>query len=64
MGFLDKAKQMLGQHEEKVEGAIDKVAEVVDDKTGGKYTDKIDKGVDAAKGFVGDENDTPPPAVP
>jgi hypothetical protein len=64
MGFLDKAKQMLGQHEEKVEDAIDKVADVVDDKTGGKYSDKIDKGVDAAKGFVGDETDTPPPAVP
>jgi hypothetical protein len=60
MGFLDKAKQMLGQHEEKVEGAIDKVAEVVDDKTGGKYADKVDKGVDAAKNFVGDEGDAKP----
>ena len=64
MGFLDKAKAMLGQHEEKIEGAIDKVAEVVDDKTGGKYADKIDKGVDAAKGFVGDESDGPPPVPP
>jgi hypothetical protein len=63
MGLLDKAKDLLGKHEEKVEGALDKVAEVVDDKTGGKYTDKIDKGVDAAKDFVGDD-DTPPPAVP
>jgi hypothetical protein len=59
MGFLDKAKDLLGQHEEKVEGAIDKVAEVVDEKTGGKYADQIDKGVDAAKGFVGDEGDRP-----
>ena len=73
MGFLDKAKAMLGQHEEKVEGAIDKVAEVVDEKTGGKYADQIDKGVEKAKGFVagdgehmtaGDAGDTPPPAVP
>ena len=55
MGLLDKAKDLLGKHEEKIEGAIDKVAEVVDDKTGGKHTDKIDKGVDAAKGFIGDE---------
>ncbi len=62
MGLLDKAKALLGQHEEKVEGAIDKVAEVVDDKTGGKYADKIDKGVEAAKGFVGeDEGDAAPP---
>ena len=64
MGLLDKAKALLGQHEEKVEGAIDKVADVVDDKTGGKHTDKIEKGVDAAKDFIGDESDTPPPAVP
>ncbi len=54
MGLLGKAKALLGQHEEKVEGAIDKVAEVVDDKTDGKYADKIDKGVEAARDFVGD----------
>jgi hypothetical protein len=76
MGLLDKAKALLGQHEEKIEGAIDKVAEVVDDKTGGKHTDKIEKGVEAAKDFVdgdgenvavGDDGgETPPvpPAVP
>lgn len=67
MGFLDKAKDLLGQHADKVEGAIDKVAEVVDDKTGGKYADQIDKGAEAAKNLVGDEEgDAPPvpPAVP
>jgi hypothetical protein len=65
MGLLDKAKDLLGKHEEKVEDALDKVAEVVDDKTGGKYADKIDKGVDAAKGFIGDDEAEPaPPAAP
>jgi hypothetical protein len=57
MGLLDKAKALLGQHEEKVEDAIDKVADVVDDKTGGKYADKIDKGAEAAKNLVGDDDD-------
>jgi hypothetical protein len=52
MGLLDKIKELAGQHADKVEGAIDKVAEVVDEKTGGKYADKIDQGVEAAKGFV------------
>ena len=60
MGLLDKAKDLLGKHEEKVEGAIDKVAEVVDDKTGGKYADQIDKGAEAAKNLVGDEGDATP----
>jgi 4-alpha-glucanotransferase len=64
VGFLDKAKDLLGKHEEKVESAIDKVAEVVDDKTGGKHTDKIEKGVEAAKGFVGDEEGGTPPVPP
>ena len=64
MGFLDKAKDLLGQHAEKVEGAIDKVAEVVDDKTGGKYADQIDKGAEAAKDFVGDEEGGSPPVPP
>ena len=60
MGFLDKAKDLLGKHEEKVESGLDKVADMVDDKTGGKYADQIDKGQEAAKGFIGDDADTPP----
>jgi hypothetical protein len=61
VGFLDKVKGLAGQHADKVEGAIDKVAEVVDDKTGGKYADQIDKGSEAAKGLVGDEEGGTPP---
>jgi hypothetical protein len=62
VGFLDKVKGLAGQHAEKVEGAIDKVADVVDEKTGGKYADQIDKGAEAAKGLVGDEEGgTPQP---
>ncbi|HEX2119841.1 MAG TPA: antitoxin [Acidimicrobiales bacterium] len=62
MGLFDKAKELLGQHGDKVEGAIDKVADAVDEKTGGKYADQIDKGAEAAKGFVGDEGDQEPPS--
>jgi ABC-type transporter Mla subunit MlaD len=62
VGLFDKAKDLLGQHADKVEGAIDKVAEVVDDKTGGKYAEQIDKGAEAAKGLVGDEGEQEPPS--
>jgi ABC-type transporter Mla subunit MlaD len=62
VGLFDKAKELASQHAEKVEEAIDKVADVVDDKTGGKYSEKIDKGAEAAKGFVaGDEGDQQEP---
>ena len=62
MRLLDKIKGLAGQHADKVEGAIDKAAEVVDEKTGGKYADQIDRGAEAAKGFVGDEGDQGPPS--
>ena len=54
MGLFDKIKDLADEHADAVEGAIDKVADVVDDKTGGKYTDKIKKGAEKAKGLVGD----------
>jgi hypothetical protein len=54
MGFMDKVKGLLGQHEEKVDDAIDKAADVVDDKTGGEHTDKIDAAADKAKDIVED----------
>jgi hypothetical protein len=73
MGLFDKAKKLAEEHADQVTKAIDKVAKVVDDKTGGKYADKIDKGASAAKGLVGDgdtektpvpgEGDAPPAAV-
>jgi hypothetical protein len=61
MGLFDKAKKLAEEHADKVEQAIDKVADVVDDKTGGKYADKIEKGAEAAKGFVGDDDPAPNP---
>jgi hypothetical protein len=52
MGFLDKAKDLIHDNEEKVDDAIDKVAEVVDEKTGGKHGDKIEKAVAKAHDAV------------
>ena len=42
MGLLDKVKSMLGGNVDKVKDGVDKAGDVVDEKTGGKYTDKID----------------------
>ncbi|MGY4648581.1 antitoxin [Mycobacterium sp. URHB0021] len=52
MGFLDKAKDLLSKNADKVEAAIDKVGDVVDDKTQGKYASTVDKVQDAAKKAV------------
>ena len=48
MGFLDKAKQQLtkavDQHGDKIALGMDKAADAIDKKTGGKHQDKIKQG--------------------
>ena len=52
MGFLDEAKNMLAKNKDAVESAIDKVGDLVDEKTQGKYSSFVDKAQDAAKKAV------------
>ena len=52
MGLMDTLKNALKGRSKQVESGIDKVADVVDDKTGGKHTDKIDDAAEKAKDFV------------
>ena len=55
MGFLDKAKDLLSQNADKVEMAIDKAGEFVDEKTQGKYTDTIHQVQEQAKKATGSD---------
>ena len=50
--LFDKAKKLLEENQDKVEGAVNKLAAVVDEKTGGKHKDQIDKGADQAKNAI------------
>lgn len=50
--FVDKAKDLAGEHEDEVKEAIDKAADFVDDKTGGKYSDQVETGAEKAKELV------------
>jgi hypothetical protein len=52
MGFLDKAKDLLSQNSDKVEAAIDKAGDMIDEKTEGKFSGAVDKAQDAAKNAV------------
>ncbi len=52
--LFDKAKNLLEDNADKVEGAVDKLAQVVDAKTGGKHKDQIDKGADQARNAIKD----------
>ncbi|MFD4634367.1 antitoxin [Streptomyces sp. NPDC058284] len=63
MGFLDQLKAKLApakdkvsdlaqQHGDKIDQGLEKAAKVVDEKTKGKYSDKIQAGTGKAKDAV------------
>lgn len=54
MGFLDKAKNLVNENQEKIDNALDKAAKFASEKTGGKYDEKIEKGKDAVKKKTGE----------
>lgn len=49
----DKAGDFAHQHEGQIEHGLDKVAKTVDERTKGKYSEKIHHGTDRAKGALG-----------
>jgi len=63
MGFLDKAKDLISQHDDKVDQGLDKAGEAAKAKFAG-HDEHIDKGVDFAqqKTGAGDTTAPPPPA--
>ena len=56
MAFLDKVKNLLARNADKVDTAIDKAGDIVDQKTQGKYSSQVDKVQDAAKNAVDKSN--------
>jgi MT0933-like antitoxin protein len=70
-GLAEKGKDLLAEHGDKVDSAIDKAADFVDEKTGGKHADKIETAVDKAKemldkvaGDAGTDEGPPSKTVP
>jgi hypothetical protein len=53
MGLFDKVKgaaeKAVDQHGDTIASGLDKAADAIDTKTGGKHTDKIAGGLDRAK---------------
>ncbi|MGX1544525.1 antitoxin [Streptomyces adustus] len=71
----DKVSDLAHQHGGKITHGLDKAAKVVDEKTKGKYSDKIQTGTGKAKGAMdrlahkkgpeaGDSTATPPGSPP
>ena len=74
MGMFDnlkgKAEDLVNNHGDKVGEGLDKLGDIVDQKTGGQHSDKIDQGVEQAKQRLDaldgqdDDIDNGPPAQP
>ncbi len=64
MGFLDKAKDLLGKNADKVDTVINKAGDLVDKKTQGKYASTVDKVQEAAKKAVADNTGNTGAQVP
>jgi hypothetical protein len=60
MAFLDTIKNLLSKNADKVDTAIDKAGDIVDQKTQGKYAQHVDKVQDAAKNAVDKSNPQTP----
>jgi catechol 2,3-dioxygenase-like lactoylglutathione lyase family enzyme len=48
----EKSQEFLGKHDDRIEAAIDKAASFINDKTKGKYSDRIGTVAGRAKGTV------------
>ena len=48
----DKAKDLIEDHAGQVDDGVDKVADLIDDKTGGKFSDQIDSAADKLKDLL------------
>lgn len=59
MGIFDKAKDLLNEHNDKVDQGIDKAAEIIDQKTGGQHTEQVRQGAEQAKNAIDDTSGHP-----
>jgi hypothetical protein len=67
MGIFDKAKDALSGQGDKVDAGVEKVGDMVDEKTEGKYGEHVDTGQDMAKDKLGEmtgDQPEPPAGAP
>ncbi len=58
MGIFDKIKNLAGGNADKVKDGLEKAGDMIDEKTGGQHTDKIDMATDKI-GEMLEDGDTP-----
>lgn len=69
MSIVSKVKQMLGQHPGQARKGVEKAGDMVDQRTGGKYAEQVDKAQQRADEYIEREGGRPgrsdrPPQTP
>lgn len=54
MGFLDDAKKQIDEHANQVDEGIEKIGDLVDEKTGDKFQGQVDKAQEFLENETGD----------
>lgn len=52
MNMMDKLKGMVGKNPDKAQQGLDKATSYADEKTGGKYSDKINKANEKGQNYI------------
>jgi hypothetical protein len=55
MSIVDKVKEMLGKNTDKAKKGVDKAGDMFDQRTGGKYADKVDRAQERARKYADDQ---------
>lgn len=64
MGIFDKAKDLAAANPDKANQIIEQAGDLVDEKTGGKHAEHVDKGQDLARDHLGAGGAQPPADLP
>ncbi|MDO5744261.1 MAG: antitoxin [Micrococcaceae bacterium] len=62
-GLKEKASELIHDNAEKLGGAIDSAGDFIDEKTGGKFAEHVDKVQDGAKNLLNKNEDDGTPTV-
>lgn len=54
-GMVDKGKNLAAENSDKIDDVVEKAGDFIDNKTGGKYSEQIDKAQEAAKKAIPDK---------
>lgn len=52
-GFIEKGKELISEHPDQAKEGLEKLEGILDERTGGKYTDQLKQGEKMVSGQFG-----------